>query len=245
MTTPAAEGAAFAGFPAGARATVIPSAFFTEVLPQIDDPHELKVTLHFFHALGRRKGFPRFVTGAELASDPPLLASLGNGSDAAAADRLEHGLALAVARGTLLRTDVEHQGRREALYFLNTPSDRRAVDQVRRSGTDLGRPLPAPSAAPASERSNVFRLYEANIGTLTPLVAEELKEAEQLYPYEWLEEAFREAAMLNKRSWRYVSAILRRWATEGRKHETAGRDPAAEDSIRGRVLRRFDDLAGR
>jgi DNA replication protein len=235
----------FAGFPAGARATVIPSVFFTEVLPSIEDADELRVTLYAFYALGRRKGFPRYLTRVELEAEGPLLAALGNGGDASAHDRLNRALDLAAARATLLRLDLEHAGRREALYFLNTPSSRRAIEQIRRGEADLGRPLPSPSAPPASERSNVFRLYEENVGPLTPLVAEDLKEAEELYPFEWLEEAFHEAAALNKRSWRYVSRILQRWATEGRKHETPGRDPAAEESIRARVLRRFDDLASR
>lgn len=245
MTAGATSRETFAGFPSGARATVIPSLFFTEVLPRVDDPDELRVTLYVFFALGRRKGFPRFVTGSELAAETPLLASLGDGGDPRALERLEHGLRLAVERGIFIRVDVDQDGRPESLYFLNTPADRRAVDLIRHGGLSLGRPLPPPGGAPASERANVYRLYEANIGPLTPLVAEDLKEAERLYPYEWLEEAFKEAAAMNKRSWRYVSRILQRWATEGRGHETPGRGAAADQSIRSRVLRRFDELAGR
>jgi DnaD/phage-associated family protein len=110
---------------------------------------------------------------------------------------------------------------------------------VRTRQLDLGRPLPPERGAPASKRSNVFQLYEEVIGPLTPLVAQELEEAERLYPYEWLEEALREAALLNKRSWRYASRILQRWATEGRTRETAGRDPDAGNSARAQILRRI------
>jgi DNA replication protein len=63
---------------------------------------------------------------------------------------------------------------------------------------------------------NIFALYEQNIGIITPIVAEELKEAEGLYPSQWIEEAFKEAAALNKRSWRYIARILERWASEGK-----------------------------
>jgi DNA replication protein len=239
----AARAGHFAGFAAGGRATAVPSAFFSHLLPLIDDEAELKVTLYAIYALGRRKGYPRFVTRRELEAESPLLASLGDGSDPAALKRLDRGLDAAVARASLLRLDLEHDSRVEVLYFLNAPSDRRAIDLIRQGRLDLGRALPPAAGAPASERGNVFQLYEENIGPLTPLVVEELKEAEQLYPYEWLEEAFREAALLNKRSWRYAAAILRRWATEGKKREKAGRDLDGADP-RAQIIRRFDQAAG-
>lgn len=237
-------GRPFAGFPAGARATVVPSLFFAEVMPQIEDEWELRVTLYAIYALGRHKGYPRFVTESELRAEGPLLASSGDGADEVAQERLRSGLEKAVARGTLLALAVEREGRRERLFFLNTPADRRAVELIREGRLELGRALPAEQGAPARRAGNIFQLYEANIGPLTPLVAEELQEAERLYPPEWLEEAMREAALLNKRSWRYVSRILERWATEGRKRETSGRDPGEGRSARAQLLRRYRQLGG-
>jgi DnaD/phage-associated family protein len=232
----------FAGFPAGARATALPSVFFSELLPLIDSEAELRVTLYLFYALGRRKGYPRFVTERELRAEAPLLASLGSGDGAVEA--LRAGLDAAVERGGFLRLDLEREGAGETLFFLNAPSDRRAIALIREGRLDLGRPLAPESEAPAARRENVFHLYEQNIGPLTPLVADELKEAEQLYPYEWLEEAMRESALQNKRSWRYVAAILQRWATEGRKREAPGRDPGAGDTARAQFLRRYRELGG-
>jgi len=74
--------------------------------------------------------------------------------------------------------------------------------------------LPADSRQPPT--INIFALYEQNIGVITPTIAEELKEAERLYPPQWIEEAFKEAAALNKRIWRYIVRILERWASEGK-----------------------------
>jgi len=71
---------------------------------------------------------------------------------------------------------------------------------------------------------NVFALYEQNIGIITPMIAEELKEAERLYPSEWIEEAFKEAVALNKRIWRYIKRILERWASEGKDSGEYKRD---------------------
>ena len=67
------------------------------------------------------------------------------------------------------------------------------------------------------ERPNIFVLYEQNIGLLSPMIADELKDAADQYPQDWIEAAFREAVEQNKRKWSYIRAILRRWETEGRQ----------------------------
>ena len=66
------------------------------------------------------------------------------------------------------------------------------------------------------ERPNIFTLYEQNIGLLAPLVAEELRDAGERYPWDWIEAAFREATQQNKRKWSYIRAILKRWETDGK-----------------------------
>jgi DnaD/phage-associated family protein len=76
---------------------------------------------------------------------------------------------------------------------------------------------------------NIFALYEQNIGMIQALIAEELKEAEKLYPPQWIEEAFKEAVTLNKRSWRYIASILRRWASEGKDSGEYKRDIKKDD----------------
>jgi DNA replication protein len=235
--------APFVGFPSSARATPVPNVFFSELLPQIEDDAELRVTLYLIFALGRRKGYPRFVTERELKAEAPLLAGLGE--DDEALGRLEQGIKATVERGSVLQLQLEQAGRLEKLYFLNTPSDRRALEQLRDGRIPLGRVLPGTQVAPVLKRENVFQLYEENIGALTPLVAEELLEAEQLYPFEWLQDALKEAALLNKRSWRYASRILQRWATEGRAREEAGRDIGAGNSARAQILRRYRDIGSR
>ena len=49
-------------------------------------------------------------------------------------------------------------------------------------------------------KNTLSKLYEENIGLLTPLVAESLTEAERRYPHQWIREAFKEATSRNKRS---------------------------------------------
>jgi DnaD/phage-associated family protein len=47
------------------------------------------------------------------------------------------------------------------------------------------------------------------------MLAESLKDAEDEYPSEWIEEAIRIAVEKNVRNWRYIEAILRRWQERG------------------------------
>ena len=235
----AGEGRAFTGFPARAEATAIPRVFFSDILPQLaDDAVALGVALYAFKALQAKRGSPRYITENELASEPALAAYLRNvGADGGGG--IEHGLRRAAELGVLLPLAVDAGGRRIELYFLNAPADRRGMEAVRQGGIDIGRVVETP--APQPERSSVFALYEALVGTISPLIADELAEAERLYPPEWLEAAFREAAAQNARSWRYVTRILERWAIEGPDHAKTERDPAAEEHYfsgkYGRILR--------
>jgi DNA replication protein len=139
-------------------------------------------------------------------------------------EALNEGLERAVARGTLLRVAVRKGEEEDEWYFLNTDKGRRTVERFRR-GEIAPEVIPlADEVHLAAERPNIFVLYEQNVGLLQPIIAEELREAEQTYPAEWIEEAFQIAAELNKRNWRYVRAILERWVTEGKDDEKRARD---------------------
>lgn len=63
---------------------------------------------------------------------------------------------------------------------------------------------------------NIFKLYEHTVGILTPMMADELRQAEKDYPAEWLPEAFLLAEKANVRKWNYILAILKKWKTDGR-----------------------------
>lgn len=63
--------------------------------------------------------------------------------------------------------------------------------------------------------AQISRAYESEIGLLTPMIADELREAATAYPAQWTLDAIREAAKQNKRAWKYILAILTRWAAQG------------------------------
>ena len=211
------------GFPNSGLATAIPNQFFSRVLPQVESIEEAIVSLYVFFTQQLKRRSPRFVTRRELEGDAALAASLsrlGAGEGA-----LERGLELSVWRGTLLRAKRRSGGREDELYVVNSPANRKALETLAGRDVRLEEPV---AAAGETDGSGIFALYEQNIRPITPLIADELAEAEKAYPPDWIRDAFREAISLNKPNWRYVESILRRWEAEGRQDEKSGRDPQVE-----------------
>ena len=202
----------FNGFPAGTtRLTAIPNPFFSELLPSIDHLAELKITLYSFWYLSRAEGDFPYLRRDELAQDSLLMEGLSGGAEA-----LDDALERCVARGTLLNAMLEMGGDSQSFYFLNGPNGRAAVAAIEagewRPSGDSDSPLEL-----RLERPNIFNLYEKNIGPLTPMIADRLRDAEQNYPEDWIIDAIRIAVENNVRKWRYVEAILEDWMETGKR----------------------------
>jgi DnaD/phage-associated family protein len=123
--------------------------------------------------------------------------------------KIHSGLEKAVQRGSILKV----QNEAEAFYFLNSPRGRAAAEAFTKRQRH---PSSKITSGPPLDRPNIFKLYEENIGPLTPLIADMLKEAEDIYAAEWIEEAFTISVKNNKRNWKYIEAILKRWNLEGK-----------------------------
>lgn len=213
----------FRGFPEGrVRLIPVPNDFFTELLPQIDDINEFKLLLYVLWRLDRMEGAFRYLRKSDFLEDERFMSGLDSAPEAAPA-ALEQALDKALRRKSLLGAEVDLGQGPEMLYFLNSPKGRAAVGAIQRGEW---RPQTAPHLPVelALEPPNIFRLYEENIGPLTPLIADALRDAENTYPLPWIEEAIRIAVENNKRNWRYITAILDRWQQEGRDERTNRRD---------------------
>ncbi len=214
----------FSGFPSRATYVGIPRVFFSDVLPFIEDQAEFHVSLQLFRLLGSRRGHPRAVSERELRADRALNASFSRtGRDPAR--EVSRGLDLAQARGSFLRA-VDPEG--DAWVLLNTAGDRKAAAAIERGRVPSpGSPGIRPEGGHFFQQPacDIFTLYEQTVATINPLIAERLKEAEEEYPHQWVEEAFGIAAEQNKRSWAYIEAILKRWKTEGKDDGKPGRHP--------------------
>ncbi len=186
--------AAFSGFTSSETFTQIPDSFI-RLLGEIEDVAELKVALHAIWRIEHIEGNFRALRESDFAAE--MLGLEGR--------EIKRGLKKCLERGILLKAEYEA----EVLYFLNSPRGRLAVDSFTK-----GKLAGVPSTT--RERSNLFKLYEENIGPLTPLAADMLKDAEDIYQAEWIAEAIGLAVENNKRNWKYIEAILKRWKEEGR-----------------------------
>lgn len=215
----------FSGFPSGVtKLTPIPAAFFTELLPAVDDLGELKITLHAFWLLGNKDGHFRCFRRDELLADARLLEGLAH-SGLSGEEALDDALERAASRGTLIKVTGAGLDPDDAYYCLNSPKGRAAAKALE-AGT--WRPEADEHVMLQAERPNVYALYEQNIGPLTPMIAETLQEAETTYPASWIEEALQIAVHNNARKWAYVEAILKDWRTQGKdEREDRGDSEAA------------------
>ncbi|MFC1949193.1 DnaD domain-containing protein [Chloroflexota bacterium] len=219
----------FDGFPAKMQYTPIPNLFFSSLLPQINDIAELKITLHIIRTLYSKRGYPRYITHQELLNNRSLINSLREG-ERPLEEALGEAIDKAVKRGTILHLALDMDGAPGDVYLLNTESERRTAAKIQNgelvlSGLKAGRqPRSDMDTGPPPD---IFTLYEQNIGMLTPMIADELREAEKLYPEDWIRDAIKEAVSLNKRSWRYINRILENWTAEGKKDGTHRRDSKA------------------
>ena len=219
----------FEGFPARMEYTPVPNIFFSSLLPRIDDIAELRTTLQVLAMVYRKKGYPRYVSLQELVANESLMAglSIGEGPPEIA---LGNALEMAVARGTLLWIAMEKDGASEDVYFLNTATNREVVAKIREGELELaGLKTTGRKYIPPEELPDVYTLYEENIGILTPMIADELREAEKLYPGDWIRDAIREAVLSNKRNIKYILKILENWAAEGKSDGTYQRHPKKTD----------------
>jgi len=205
----------FDGFPQGKiQSTPIPYHFFEDILPNIDHLGELKLILFVFWLFDQMEGPFRYVLRDDLKNCDFFIRGLGKYEEKQES-LLDESLTLAVNHGILLETTIEIENEEIVLYFLNSPQGRSAIESIK-----LGQWQPTEDPRSplvlTPKRHNIYQLYEENIGPLTPIIAETLAEAEDRYPEEWIEDAFRIAVERNKRYWRYIAAILERWRREGR-----------------------------
>ena len=225
------------GFPDKSKFTPVPNLLFGRLLEEITDVRLLKCILRLIFMINQKKGFPRFVAWEELVSDRVLRIAMSGDTHALNeipdhqirdhdiyVYRLANALHELELLGLILPVDNNESidGLSVADAFLiNNEEGRRGINSIRgrfddrvgiktqgifNSGTD---PLPL-------EQPNIFSLYEENIGIIGHIMAEELKEAEKQYPESWLNEAFKEAVLQNKRNWSYIKAILHNWTEKGK-----------------------------
>jgi len=187
--------------------TGIPDVFFRELLPKLEDINEIKLCLYILWKANMIGDFGMPITAADILLDEIFISgfvSSTNKTKKLVTEILEK----AVVDNILIKTRSERI-KESNIYFINSPLGRKAASEKSRKFQ--------PAKATLDQiQPNIFRLYQENIGPLTPIIADALREAENIYPVEWIEEAIKIAVQNNVRRWRYVESILDRWQKEGR-----------------------------
>jgi len=82
----------------------------------------------------------------------------------------------------------------------------------------------------------VFKLYEQNIGNMTPIIADRLGEMLNEYGNIFVADAITEAAERNARNIKYIEACCRNWKANGR----AAKKPAGKKTTSSKPIRRLE-----
>lgn len=208
----------FHGFSAKDSRVEIPSNFFTELLEEIENLHALKILLLAFHKAGGTEDqisyfIPHSMSAEHFSEDQTAF---------------WQGLAFAIEQNWLLDIETEIEGDQTRICLLNTPKNAAAVEALQEGKITLT----SRGELTNSQRPDIFTLYEKNIGPLTPIIADSLKELEANYPPEWISKAIQTSVKNNARSLRYIEVVLQNWQEEGKYERTdrRSRQKTSEES---------------
>jgi len=193
----------FKGFTDSETFTQIPDSLF-RLFDGIKDADELKITFYAVWRIEHIDGMFRSLCESDFDAKELGLS----------ADEVASGLKKAVQRGTL----IESKHEADTFYFLNSTRGRVAAGEFAKGNWRGSGQTSMPV------RPNIFKLYEENIGPLTPLIADALKDAEDTYSSEWVTDAINEAVMNNARTLKYIETILKNWKEKGRAEKQNRRD---------------------
>jgi len=188
--------------------------FLTDIVAEIHDVLQLKVLLFSIWLVQQSGDDANALILSDFFAYPEFIDTLGD-TTIEAREFLFKGLEANLTSGFLAGNNIDaiRQGNS---FYLQTVRGKQAAQLL----GDRAQVITTSSSGENTKGPNLFRLYEENIGPITPLMADELKDAEKEYPFAWLEEAIQIAVVNNVRRWRYIQAILKSWKEEGRN----GRD---------------------
>lgn len=223
------------GFGPRMRYIPIPSSLLGSLLEEIDTLEELKCTLRVFALVRQRKHSRVWLKVSELTSDPVLLAALAN-QEHSATTAIRQGINNAANRGTVIQIERND----ETILFINDELGRREANLI--TELPLVESFDQSLGDPQHRKGpNIFSLYEQNVGVLSPILAQKLTDAEQNYPWPWIQEAITIAVEHNKRHWAYIESILERWTNEGKDDGKSRRRTKKTDP--DEFLRRYGHVA--
>ena len=209
--------------------TNVPNAVLESLLDADADVDHITFALRALWWLERSPKFPKSVDIDDLRTDRTLVATVGPAFDSA--------MDATCKRGIFLRTNSNGNVR----LLLNTVSAARQVDNADdgRDESPSGWDVPAVRPGPP----DAFRAYEQNIGSITPMIREEIGQSLQDFTDAQITQAIRIAVENDARSWAFVRAVLRKWNSEGIPDERQPRGESEGSRIPQTELRRYLERA--
>jgi DNA replication protein len=215
-------------------AICIPRVYFDEVLTHATSYDELQILLAAIRLMMIAGSEPATIDEEAIMRDARLNAVLSTtATSQSSTSRIIRALNQSVVRGALVRSS-RMEGNRQSIVYQLAGEGQPVAD----SESQLMDAFDGDSSAPLSphnpQAASVYTAYEDNIGMLTPLVADQIRLALELYPASWVHEAIGEAVAYNRRQWRYIQRVLQNWSADGRitgpasevNHEANRRGPA-------------------
>lgn len=164
------------------------------------------------------------VTVDNLASDQILREAITSLTDQEVTDEnIETALSNIESRGMLVIESISVD--RRMVSFASAPSS-------------LATENPSPEPPADSNNAWAYRLFEQHIGPLTPLVADQISHAVEIYPDDWIRDAVRDAVTYNRRSWRYIQRILANWSDQAGSEKS--QESTGNETRRGRPEESID-----
>jgi len=211
--------------------------YFDLLLTQAANYDELQTLLAFIRVLADHPDGTLDLDEESLIRNQQLNAVLStNAVSQSSTSRIMRALNQAVIRGALIRSSLLQGNRQSILYRLGSVES--SVQNQSHPGPQVMDTFDADRSGTTlkhnGQAASVYATYENNIGLLTPLVADQIRLALELYPASWIHEAISEAVAYNRRQWRYIQRILQKWSVDGRisgpanevNHATNKRGPA-------------------
>ncbi|MFA6612417.1 MAG: hypothetical protein WCS64_02430, partial [Dehalococcoidales bacterium] len=115
------------GLPARMDYSAIPNYYLNLVMPWVNDLEELKLSLHIFRLISRKKGGFQYTSRGELLADPAIIESIAK-KECSAEESLDRAISMAVTRGIIIALKAEDGSGSQEIYVLNTPANREAVE---------------------------------------------------------------------------------------------------------------------
>lgn len=222
--------------------TQVPNDFFN-LVSDMDD-NELRVTLVMIR---ETFGYHRedFTMGINKLADAAGLSRNGAKAGAEAAEE----------RGTFRRTNPGEQGSAEWELIVDRSQDAGWSRHDQGGGHGMTR-----TWSPGDQQSGlnkeiknkentttaaaaIFKLYETNIGPLTPLIRDALLDDETTYTSEWVQRAIAEAAASNVRSLKYIRGVLAGYKQRG--SPDIGRTTVRQTQQKKQTAEPFADMVDR